>query len=576
MALAIERDHQPSSVLVVAAKWLLAVLALAYVVIMLLAPQLGPSDEYHFLPTLQQGKLFPLYDADFPYYNTFELGRFSPLGGQEYNLVWLFTRSPVGYYAVNAVEMVSFLLIFFWLLRQYVSKYLYIYVGGLFLLLTPGFTLTFFKLLYVEKGLVLLLAGFLALFVAFQRRGNAHVAGFALVVANLALYYKETGFVAIGGFSAAHLLLGWKTSTQRHRTLDVALIFCAIIYLAIYVAYILPQRGEFAYDTNLIENKVMVFAKNTVNYALFSDPIPVLLLLPLAMWRAYAIAIRREPAHPILDSMIAAGVGYVAVFLVLNMYSPYYFLPVYVFALPPFFYYLSKGHLRGVVWKGLYAVTAIVVLTNTIPLALHYLAYNKYLPVNFNRTLDFLVTDIERRNVNHRVSIYLDGVDRGGGRAVYFVVGEYLKYKGLPIRRFDLVSDAKLADKAPFIGNQSPFDSVAELQAVDPQQRYMNPRFPFAVFQPGPAPKIQPGDYLVVSPHSTKGYDSRYIDRLRSDANYTLAFHTESPFAIPRFDLKAWVKNYLTRRLTTEQKDGGVILNENIWNWPDYYVFVRN
>lgn len=557
-------------------KWLFVALVVAYVVLMLLSPQLGPGDEYHFLPTLQQGKPFPLYDADFPYYNTFELGRFSPLGGQEYNLVWPFTRSPVGYFIVNAVELASFLFIFSWLMRQYISKREFIYVGGLLLLLTSGFTLTFFKLLYVEKALVLLLAGFLALFVAFQRYGNVLLAGSVLAVANIALYYKETGFVAIGGFAAAHLLLAWKSLTQRQRAMDVALISCAVIYLATYFLYIVPQRGEFTYDTNFIENKALVYVKNLVNYALVSDPVPILLLLPLAAWRAYSIVVRRDQAHHILDPMIAAGVGYVAVFLVLNMYSPYYLLPVYVFAIPPFFYFLAKGHIRGLIWKGLFIVVALVMLANVIPLALHYIAYSKYLPINFNQTLDFLVSEIERRNENHRVRIYFDGVDRGGGRAVYFVVGEYFKFKGLSIGRFDLVSDAESVDKTPFISNQSPFDTVTELEAVDPQHRYKNPRFPFAVFQPGPAPQIQRGDYLIISPHSTKGYDSRYIDRFRSDANYRLAFHTESPFAIPRFDLKTWVKYYLTRRLTAEQKHGGVILNENIWSWPDYYVFVRN
>ncbi len=560
----------------VTAKWLFAALTFTYIVIMLLGPQLGPSDEYHFLPTLQQGKPFPLYDSDFPYYNVFELGRFSPLGGQEYNLVWPFTRMPVGYFILNAVELAAVLLIFSWLMRQYVPKRIFMYVAGLLLLLTPGFTLAFFKLLFVEKGLVLLLSGFLALYISAQKHGNVALAGLALLVANLAIYYKETGFVAVGGLAAAHLLLAWRSATSRQRVLDMLLILSAVIYLAIYLFYIVPHRGEFTYDTNLIGNKVLVFAKNAVNYALFSDPIPILLLLPLALRRAYIIFVRREVAHPVLDPMIFAGVGYVAVFFVLNMYSPYYFLPVYVLALPPFFHFLSKGQLQGAGWKALYAAVALVMLVNAVPLALHYLSYNKYLPVNFNRTLDFLVSDIERRSENRRIRIFFDGVDRDGGRGVYFIVGEYLKHKGLSIRRFDLASDAPAEGRAPFISRPSPFDRPEDLAAVDSAHGYRNPQFPFAVFQPGSPAQMQPGDYLIVSPHSTKGYDSRYVEQLRSDRNYTLMFHTESPFAIPRFDLKTWVKYFLVSRLTSSQKSGGVIVNENLWSWPDYYVFARN
>ena len=70
-------------------------LVLLYAVLLLVEPALGPSDEYAFLPTLQSGKYFPMYGEDFPYYNSAELGRFGPFGGQEYNLVAFFTNSPL-------------------------------------------------------------------------------------------------------------------------------------------------------------------------------------------------------------------------------------------------------------------------------------------------------------------------------------------------------------------------------------------------------------------------------------------------------------------------------------------------
>ena len=124
-------------------------LVLLYAVLLLVEPALGPSDEYAFLPTLQSGKYFPMYGEDFPYYSSVELGRFGPLGGQEYNLVAIFTNSPVGYFGFNAVELLLCAILLTWILRRYSSRPALVYLAGILLLLTQGFTLAYFKLLYV-------------------------------------------------------------------------------------------------------------------------------------------------------------------------------------------------------------------------------------------------------------------------------------------------------------------------------------------------------------------------------------------------------------------------------------------
>ncbi len=134
-------------------KVLFIFLALLYAALLLIHPQLGPNDEFAFLPTLQSGKLFPMYwMKDFPYYNDISGGRFGPLGGQEYNDVALFSHLPVAYFAFNAVELLLFAAIFVWILREYSTSKALIYLAGTLVLLTPGFTLAFFKLFHVEKN----------------------------------------------------------------------------------------------------------------------------------------------------------------------------------------------------------------------------------------------------------------------------------------------------------------------------------------------------------------------------------------------------------------------------------------
>lgn len=554
-------------------KYLFVFLAFLYSALLLVSPALGPSDEFAFLATLQSGKFFPMYGADFPYYSSVEIGRFGPLGGQEYNLVAPFTNSPTGYFAFNAVELLLSAIILTWILRQYSATPALAYMAGALLLLTPGLTLAYFKLLSIEKNVLFLLSGFIAAYLLFQKRQQVVYFVLALLCANAAIYYKEPVFAAIAVFATGHLLLAWKTSNGKSRFLDGLLIASALLYLGIYLVTVLPYiKGAYlppAEDYNLF-----IRAKNVANYALSSDPIPVLILTPLLFWRLFLVFGRRLPAHPILDSMLAAGVAYMGVFFALNMYGPYYLLPAYAFILPPAAYFLSRGELRGVFWKTSFALTALVLAFNAIPLAVHFVAYNKYMPANFNKTMDFLVEDINRRYAGERLNIFYHGTDREAGSATYFIAGEYLKFKGLSIRKFDFKSDVEA--KAPVqtgATRLSPLDRGEDIKAVDPHGDYKNPGLPFSIFQPGPAQQIQRGDYLVVSPQSTKYFNQHDIEKLKE--HFDLVFYTKSMFAIPRFDLKVFVKYMLYRGLPPEARTKAVISNENIWNWPDYYVFVK-
>ena len=548
------------------------IFVLLYALLLLINPQLGPIDEYAFLPTLQSGKFFPMYGEGFPYYNSVELGRFSPLGGQEYNLVALISNTPPAYFVFNAILLSGFIIIFLKILREFSSNSSLNYFAVVLLLLMPAVTNTFFKILYVEKNVIFYLALFPISFIAFQKQQKAVYLILALLSANIAIYYKETVFIAVGVFSAGHLFLSWRQINRKGKFLDILLIASSAIYISIYLLMILPETRS-AYLPSSAQNSFFAFIKNTLNYSFFSDPVPILILIPLTIWRIYAVVFRRKKSHPILDPMLGAGAAYVAAFVLLNMYSPYYLLPVYLFALPPILYFFEQGKMRNIFWKGALTITAFFLIANAIPLGIHYLTYNKYVPVNFNKTLDFLIADINRRYEGQRLNIFFDGVDRGGGRGVYFITGEFLKFKGLSIKKFDFKSAMEAQEPGPFVGRRSPFDKDADIEAVDPDHAYKYPDFPFAVFQPGSLPQIQSGDYLIVSPHSIKNFDKGYIEKLKDD--YVLRFSTHSSLAFPRINLKTWIKYLMLRRLTTEQKSGGVIKNENLMNWPDYYVFIK-
>lgn len=553
---------------------LFLVLFVSYLLLILADPHLGPSDEFAFLATLQSGKPFPFYNTHFLYYDSFSLGRFSPLAGQEYNLVSFFSNTPFAYFLWNAVELLLFTVIFFRILRLLNVSF----TSGrwilILLLVTPGFTLTFTKLLYIEKTVLVLFSAVILACIEVSRC-NWRLAYFivGLVCANVAMYYKETAFIAIGAFGATCLVFTWKKGGWWLRAVNTALVISAVIYVLAYLILVLPHHGKTLYTPGWIAGSGLVFAKNFANYALFTDPIIVLILLPLTLYRAWRIFFRGQRPELWPDAMLAAGTAYAIAFFILDMYSPYYLLPAYIFGVPPLLYFYMRKEPSQRFWLVLLPPVVFVLIVNSFPLGVHYLTYNKYVHRNFTQTIAFLARDIPKSRANHRVAIFLDGVDQGTGLWAYYTYGEYLKFAGLPIRAFDFKSDMVTPNGAPaFFGKRSPFDTDTEIDSVDPNHVYVNRNFPFSVFQPGPPSKPLPGDYLVVSPQSVRNIDKRFLETLSKE--YDLVFHTESPFAVPRVTLKTAVKYVLMQGLQM-RSNVGFITNDNLLNWPDYYVFIK-
>ena len=532
-------------------------------------PQLGPYDEFHFLPTLQQGKWFPMYGADFPYYDSNALGRFLPLAGQEYNFAALFSRTPLSYYVLNAFELTLSIFLFFQIVGKATGRKELKYLAGIFLLLVPALAIAFGKLLYVDRGVFLFCGIFIYSYIRFCETQRIVYWLITLVAANIAIYYKEPAFAIILAFSLSNLALDFRRESKKQRMVNLMLAGSAMLYLAIYFLHIAPGvKTPFSASAA----PVSVFVKNLFNYAFFSDPLVLLGLFPLLLFRLWQVFVRKEQSIPTFDSMLVAAVGYASVFLVLNIYAPYYMLPAYMLGIPPFIKFVVVNHARGRFWNLQGCVIIGFTLLNAAPLAFHYLTYNKYVASNFHKTILFLVDDINRRYEGKRIPIYFEGVDRGNGRGVYYVAGEYLRFHGLSIRKFDLRSNIDVASQEPFQGNASPLENEYDLRRLLRELPMQFPQYPFTVFQPGAITLPQAGDYLVLSPQSTLQLDAAMRSTL--DRDYRLVFAAEGRFAVPRIGIKTVVKQVLMASLSDQDRQK-IIVNENLMNWPDYYVYVK-
>ena len=545
------------------------ILVAVYALVIVLGSDLGPTDEYAFLHTLQSGKVFPFYGQDSTYLDTYKIGRFVPLGGQEFNLVALFTNKPWAYFTLNSFEFILFAILLLKILQQFSANQLLNYFSVLLLFFIPGVTITYYKLMYVEKNVVFLMAVFFASYLSFLKEKRAISFILVLCSANIAMYYKETVFSAIAVFAAAHLYLSWKKSNLNTKVLDALLVASSAIYVILYFTLVFPHRGEITYNLSIYD-PVLVFVKNLINYSLFSDPIPIL-VFPLFIMRLYQIFVEKREAHLFLDSSIAAGATYVTAYLFLNMYTPYYLLPAYLCVLPPLLYFYGNKYLSGVFWKICLIIVGLVLITNTIPSGVHYLTFNKYQPINFNKTINYLISDINRRNEDRRIGIFMDGVDSGTGQSVYMILGEFLKYEGLSILKFDLKSNKEAVDKRAFEIKQSPFDKESDLDKLGIPPGY--PRHPFTVLQKVGPQTIARGDYLIVSPDSVKDVSGSYLESLKND--YLLVYKTESLFAMPSINLKMIVKYIASEMPSSSYNDSSMIVSKNLMNWPDYYIFVK-
>ena len=534
---------------------LLVLIVLAYATILLISPGLGPTDDYAFLSTLQSGKPFPVYGHNFPFYDDARIGRFDPLVAQEYNLVAPISRTPAAYFLFNAVQLLIFALVLYRILREATDDQRIAVGAAVLIFFSTGFTNAWFRLELGERGAAFYLALFLFFHMWVRRTGNIAAAALALASANIALYYKEPVFLALLVYAGAHLAQSWRTSSKVLNALDGLVMISAVVFITLYFFRVYLHRGAWQYG-NSPYAWVVVFGKDLLNYGLFSDSLVMFLAIPLAVSRVYRVLRRGEPAHPIFDSMLLAGCAYASVFFALNLYGPYYFFPVYLFVLPPMVYYfVTRRYLARTSWRVLAGIATVVLVLDTIPASLYYLSYNKYLPVNFNKTIDFLASDIRARAHRRKPLVFLDGVERARDRPIFLVFGEFLQYRGLTLKDFDMESD------------------VALERPVGPasfREKYMAE---YSVYRGGAAPRPDRGDYVVVSPDSTREATRQYLASFSGD--YRLVFAIRSRFALPDYTLKTLVKSVLADLLAHDQKVRFGLQDENLSNRPEYYVFVR-
>jgi hypothetical protein len=177
------------------------------------------------------------------------LGRFFPLGFQEFNLIRHFTDTITGYHAFRIAQ----LLIFSWILLTLDEELSVVARAALVILalITPSILTSFAWLIYHEAN-VLLCIVCLALFVKrFEQTQSVGWAVAAAVCAQIMIYYKETASLLLLGFAVSRLVLRCRSTNARswdysrlwdkESRLDLCLAFLAVLFLLYYLGLMLPH-----------------------------------------------------------------------------------------------------------------------------------------------------------------------------------------------------------------------------------------------------------------------------------------------------------------------------------------------
>jgi len=349
----------------IAAAGLLAFLA-AYILLIFYKEDFAYYDDDILTDFSVQGRNFlpPVWSA---------LGRFYPLADQEFNLLRFITRSPAGYHALVALQLVVLVAVLFVVLRAFQVRYRVLIIIAA--MVTPSFLIPFTGFVYPERNVLFWLAVMLLCLQAYSAtRARIYFVG-CLVATHFALYYKETVVLFIVAYAVTQLLLQRSAARRsgqvswlefvKENALPAGMLGVSAIYLAFFLVTILPHR-TFSYINGLREPLLSALLAD-----LQIDWLPLTLLVVFVL-RFGLFLLSDGRLDPMWDPLAAGALAYFVGLVSLRINSGYYMAPVDLFAL---LYFASMSRL----WLSRasrlrISVVAIVFLS----VLLHDIAYSSF------------------------------------------------------------------------------------------------------------------------------------------------------------------------------------------------------
>ena len=355
------------------------------------------------------------------------IGRFFPLGYQEFNVLGRFTSSADVFHAF-AVGQVLLSAVFVWFVffrlpwRFRIWPVLAIFTIPSIFYISQSF-------IYTERNIILLLSVFVFCFCMFHRCQKQVYLFAALTAAFLSLFYKETAFLIILGFS---LTRGGYLYTQTRRELrskrpvgpsdfitELALIGFVLFFLSTYYIFTHSVRSGPLYD-HVLEGPLIA---TTISN--FSDYVTGHIIFTLSVI-AYPVRIfflSKLRFHPIWDSLLVAAFFFFTGNIILGLLGPYSYYSApgdFLIILGTFGLLInSKINIRLIT-----AIAVMICLIN-LPLTIDYARAYKKLSFLHDSALSFF----QEKAKAQEISLFIDS-DR---RWPYWGLASALRLRGMNV-----------------------------------------------------------------------------------------------------------------------------------------------
>jgi hypothetical protein len=381
-----------------------------------------------------QGKNFspPVWSA---------VGRFYPLAGQEFNVLKFITRSPVGYHALVAGQLVLLLLMLFIALSAIRLRYRFLILVSA--MVAPSLLIPFAGFVYPERNVLFWLVVMLLCLLGYSKTtARVYFIG-CLTATHFALYYKETVVLFVVTYAIARIVLqffldrragprSWRVFT-RESVLPLGMSGVSAIYGAFFLAAMLPH-WSFSYISGLREPLLLIL----LTYSQI-DWLPLILIVGLVL-RCGLFLFSNDQLDPLWDSLAAGALAYFFGIIALRINSGYYMAPVDLFAL----LYLAN---MSLVWFSKPKKLRIAVVATVFScIFLHDVAYSSF------RIVERKAMIASKSNFAEFLKEYLQTV-KSERVELYFPYSDgyhlmelssYLRYKGFLLEGQPITRDERI------------------------------------------------------------------------------------------------------------------------------------
>jgi hypothetical protein len=259
-------------------------------------------------------------------------GRFFPFGHQEFNLISIFSKSPIIYSVFVVIQYLAIFALSLVALQELMLVHRVLTI--LVLTSSPSFTISFLNIIFPERNVIFWLIIFVVAVKFFDR--NRYQSSFcvALVATQVALYYKEPVFILITIFAFTRLMVKFLSKknllekTQvikfiKDQWLEFSLLFLVSVFLLLY-GIIIASKVKISYaETRVLKGTQF----DVFTQYLQSDPFLTIFLVVFSL-RIVWLLVNKKTIDLLWDALAMGAIFYFLVYVWLKIASPYYLAPV--------------------------------------------------------------------------------------------------------------------------------------------------------------------------------------------------------------------------------------------------------